>query len=239
MTEKNDKICNLDGRLNCAAAFVRQNSVIADIGTDHAYLPVYLLKNGIVKFAVASDINRGPLERAVANAGKYGVTDKMRFVLTDGLEGLEPESDGVTDIIICGMGGELIADIISASEYTKKSGIRLILQPMSYPERLRMFLAGAGYRIVDEKLCEAVGKLYTCILAEYDGVRRNYSKAEYLLGERNILNGGTIFIKYANQHAVRLEEKIAGMKKGGLDVTEFEECLAEIQKIIGGLNDCT
>lgn len=239
MTKTNEKNMILDGRLGRAADFVREGAVVADIGTDHAYLPIYLLLQGKIKFAVASDINRGPLDSAKRNAAKYGLTSKMRFTLANGLDGLPLEDDGVSDIVICGMGGELIAQIIGASEYTKKAGVRLILQPMSYPERLREYLAKSGYRIVDEGLCEAAGKLYTCILAEYDGVAREFSVSEYLLGECNIRNAEPLFVRYAEGIAAKLREKIRGMETGGLDTAELRECLSQINKLIGGQNDCT
>ncbi len=233
MTKTNNKII-LDGRLSTAASFVREGAVVCDVGTDHAYLPLYLLSSGIAKFAIASDINRGPLDSARKNALKYGLAEKMSFTLANGLSGLPLGEFGVDDIIICGMGGELIAEILSASEYTRKVGVRLILQPMSYPERLREFLAKNGYCILDEKLCEAAGKLYTCILTEYDGVVRSFSDVEYILGECNIKNGGQLLFKYAERISAALSEKIIGMEKGGLDTAELRRCLAEINKIIGG-----
>lgn len=230
MDEK--KLCALDGRLSCAAGFVRQDSVVADIGTDHGYIPVYLLQRGISKFVIASDINKAPLDKAVENARKYGVSHLMEFVLADGIDEAEAERHNVTDIVICGMGGELIAEILKASEYTRKSGVRLILQPMSYPERLRKYLAECGYAILDEKLCHAAGKTYSCILAEYDGEVRSFSPVQYILGEHNICRRGDLFEKFAKDHISKLEEKIAGMKKGGLDTSEYEGYCREIEQII-------
>ncbi len=234
MTKTNNSNIILDGRLSTAASFVREGAVVCDVGTDHAYLPLYLLSSGVAKFAIASDINRGPLDSARKNALKYGLAEKMRFTLANGLSGLPLKENGVDDIIICGMGGELIAEIVAASDYTRKVGVRLILQPMSYPERLRVFLAKNGYRILNEKLCEAAGKLYTCILAEYDGEVRDFSDVEYTLGECNIKNGGNLLFKYAERIGAALSEKIGGMEKGGLDTAKLRECLDEINKIIGG-----
>ena len=127
----------LDSRLSLAASFVREGSVVADIGTDHAYIPIYLLLTNKSKSTIAADINEGPLERARINADRYGIRDGITFCLADGLSTLPLEEMGVTDIVICGMGGELIASIIDASEYAKKSGVRFILQPMSHAEKLR------------------------------------------------------------------------------------------------------
>ena len=169
MMENERSEIKLDARLMTAAGMVRRGAVVADIGTDHAYLPVYLIQNGTARFAVASDINKGPLERAKQSAAKYGVADKMRFALADGLSGVQPERDGVTDIVICGMGGELIARIIGDSDYTRLADVRLILQPMSSVYELREYMAGAGFEILDERLSRAAGKIYTCILARYDG----------------------------------------------------------------------
>lgn len=232
MTDNEKGAIKLDGRLLTAAKMVRQDAVVADVGTDHAYIPVYLIEEGIARFVIASDINKGPLDRARFSAEKYGVTDKIRFVLTDGLRGLEPEKDGVTDIVICGMGGELIARIVGESEYTRREGVRLILQPMSSVYELREYLAGAGYNILDEKLSKAAGKVYTCILAEYDGEKRSFSEVELLLGKANIENKERLFDDYAMRNKVQLERKIAGMSMGGLDSSFERKLTDEIDKIL-------
>lgn len=222
----------LDARLMTAAGMVRRGAVVADIGTDHAYLPVYLIQNGTARFAVASDINKGPLERAKQSAAKYGVADKMRFALADGLSGVQPERDGVTDIVICGMGGELIARIIGDSDYTRREEVRLILQPMSSVYELREYMAGAGFEILDEKLSRAAGKIYTCILARYDGKERKLSPIELLLGEKNIEKREKLFDDYAMRHKVSLEKRIAGLRMGNL-AADFEYELAnEIDKLL-------
>jgi len=223
--------CTLDERLQCAADFVRDNAVVADIGTDHAYLPIYLLTNDRIKFAVASDINRGPLDRAKKNAAQYSVDDKMDFILSDGLCGINPDAHGVTDIVICGMGGELITKIIDDSPYTRTKGVRLILQPMTFSDKVRYYLASNGFDILDERLCEASGKIYTCILAEYDGGVRNFTQAELLLGKIQHAEYNPLFKKMTDQIIKRLQIKIEGMKKGDLDTAFEESCLSEIIKL--------
>ncbi len=224
------QICTLDERLRCAADFVRDGAVVADIGTDHAYLPIYLLTSGKIKYAIASDINKGPLDRAYENAKKYGVVDRMHFVLSDGLSALEPQKHDVTDIVICGMGGELIVKIIDNSPYTRTPGVRLILQPMTFSDKLRAYLVSCGFSIIDERLCEAAGKIYTCLLAEYTGEIRHYSPAELTLGWIPKDANDPLYEKMTEQVIARLETKISGKKKGGMDTNAEEELLSDIQK---------
>lgn len=227
----------LDPRLKTAASFVRPNSVVCDVGTDHAYIPIYLLLNGIAPTAVATDINKGPLERAKYNAERYGVSERIRFVLANGLCGVEPEREPVDDIVICGMGGELIARIIDASDYTRRSGVRLILQPMTCAPELREYLAGAGFNIITERLCRAAGKLYTCIVAEYDGIIRSFSEASLILGERNIENRDPLFAEYTASAVYRLNRQIEGLRVGGHDTTEIQRLLADVRRL-SGYDDC-
>lgn len=212
---------------------IRHGSVIADIGTDHAYIPVYLTMAGISPYAVAADINKGPLERARINAEKYGVADKMRFALADGLHGIEPERDNVRDIVICGMGGELIARIVGESDYTRNPDVHLILQPMSCPDDLRTFLASSGYKILDERMCSAVGRIYTCILAAYTGESYELTPAEKLLGPVNIRHREELFERYLDQQIARLNIRIAGMERGGTDPADELALLREMEELKG------
>ncbi|MBQ4136775.1 MAG: SAM-dependent methyltransferase [Clostridia bacterium] len=174
----------LDNRLLACASLVRQGSVAADIGSDHAYLPIYLVRHGICPRAIASDINEGPVNRAKINVRLSGLSDKIDILLADGLD--KAASYKPDDIIIAGMGGELIRDIIGASEYAKTKGVRLILQPMTMPHILREYLAGAGFNIIDEMICSAQDKYYQIICAEYDGTARSFTEHELLLGKINI-----------------------------------------------------
>ena len=176
-------------RLLSAAEFVRQGAYFADIGTDHAYLPLFLLKEGKIPRAVCADINRGPLESARKNAEAEGMCEKIKFFLTDGAAALSDE--GITDYAICGMGGELIAGIIEAAPHLKSHGVRLILQPMTRPAHLRRDLAENGFSILDERYSDDGGKFYVCLCAEYTG---EYSvicdfEAEFgILGQRRAEN---------------------------------------------------
>jgi len=149
----------LGARLAACAGFVRPGGVAADIGTDHAYLPIWLLKSGRVPYAYASDARERPLDSARRNAEKYQVEDRLYTVLGNGLEGITDEK--VTDIIIAGMGGTLITDILAAADFVRNDKIRLILQPMKDDPRLRVWLFENGFILEEEKpVCDA-GKVYT------------------------------------------------------------------------------
>ncbi|MBQ8173793.1 MAG: SAM-dependent methyltransferase [Clostridia bacterium] len=169
-----------DGRLLAAASFVRDGSVFADIGTDHAYLPLYLLSRGRILRAVAADIGEGPLSRAHANIAAAGEDARVKTVLTDGLCGLDKE--GLSDVAICGMGGELIVRILSDAPFVRDPSIRLILQPMTREAVLRRYLAESGFAILDERPCRAAGRVYTCLCVEYDGVRRTLTDVQAEVG---------------------------------------------------------
>ena len=172
-----------NARLASAAELVRQNAIFADIGTDHAYLPLFLLECGRINFAYCSDINEGPLASARRNAEERGMVDKMDFILTDGATVLRDR--GITDYAICGMGGELIADIISRAPHLYDGKVNLILQPMSRQSTLRKFLASEGFRVSCESYSFDAGKYYVCLLATYTGERREIDEIEAELGSAN------------------------------------------------------
>jgi tRNA (adenine22-N1)-methyltransferase len=224
----------IDGRLRSVASFVRQGAQFADIGTDHAYLPIYLLQGGVIEYAAASDINEGPLESARINAREYGVIDKMSFHLADGLEALAEH--GITDIAIAGMGGELIADIIGAASFVKDKSVRLILQPMSRQAHLRRYLEAEGFRIIGESYSKSVGKYYLTICAEYEGTPRNIDALEAELGKKEFLQCPTPEARGYLGAKKKAYEKIArGKAKGGDCPSEELLFLSEIEKISGDL----
>lgn len=144
-------------RLKACADFVTKGSRIADIGTDHAYLPIWLAKSGYIESAIASDLREGPIENAKLNIKKYCVSDKVKVRLSNGL--LNIKSNEVDEVIISGIGGDLIIKILSDSPWLKTK--KLILQPMSAAYELRCFLFNESYLVVDEKAIEDSGKVYT------------------------------------------------------------------------------
>ncbi len=158
----------LDKRLACVASLVRPGRVLADIGTDHAYLPVHLVGAGVCPRAIASDIGEGPLAAALHTVQVAGLEDKIACRLGDGLSTVAPGE--VEDIAIAGMGGETIAAILAASDWVRDERLRLILQPMSRAEELRRWLLWNGFAILEEHLVRDKHHLYPVMTAEYTGV---------------------------------------------------------------------
>lgn len=174
----------LSPRLEAAAMMVGKGTV-ADIGTDHAYLPIKLVQMGHSK-ALASDIGEGPCQRARVNIYSHGLHGKIKVVCCAGLDAVpdfRPDN-----IIICGMGGETIRDILAESDYPKESKCRLILGPQSMHSTLRKYLYENCFFIDEEKVVFDGGKFYQLIAAHYDPDLMKYKPYEYelVLGKLNL-----------------------------------------------------
>ena len=158
------KKIELTPRLQAVASFVPDGARLADIGTDHAYLPVSLLLDGKIPSAIAADLREGPLNRARMTAQEYGCTEQVSFRLCNGLA--EVKSYETDVIAIAGMGGETIAEILAAAKWVNRNGIPAILQPMSSQPELRRWLWQNGYRIQEEKLVQEGDTIYMVLLAQ-------------------------------------------------------------------------
>lgn len=207
---------------------MRHGAVVADVGTDHAYLPIYLCQTERAAGGVASDINQGPLERAALHIGGAGLSDRIATVLCDGLAAIE--SYAPTDILVLGMGGELIARILSDAPWLKREGIRLILQPMTHPEEVRRFLSENGFSITEERIVEE-DKLYQIIGADYTGELRSLSEAECLLGRINIARGGDELAALCERYLAVFEVRRQGKLSAGADISEEERMIAALGRI--------
>ncbi len=152
----------LSKRLQRIADYIRPGSRIIDVGTDHAYIPIWLLLNQIAVEATATDIRSGPLERARQDAERYGVADRLKLTQCDGL--LPFRSDDADTIIIAGMGGETIAGILDASPWALQK--RLILQPQTKQDELRTYLGAHACSIADASLVDDTGRIYLIWLVQ-------------------------------------------------------------------------
>lgn len=160
---------SVNSRLLKIAGMIRSGDRVADIGTDHAYLPVFLLKNGIAQKAFACDIGDGPLENARLNIERSNV-DGIELRKGDGLKAVGP--DEIDTAVLAGMGGDLMARIISDTGWIKNTRYELILQPMTAVEELRQYLCENGFAIVKECAVMSQGRIYTVIKAVFDGKTR-------------------------------------------------------------------
>ena len=226
----------LSKRLACAAAFARKGDFIADVGTDHAYLPIYLYKAGIIKGAVVGDINQGPIDRAKANICEYSCKDAIVPILSDGLCKIDEFSPNT--VFILGMGGELIVNIISKAEWLKENKTRLVLQPMTHAEILREYLFDNGFEILEEALVED-GKIYQIIVAEYTGNISSACAIEYLFGKINLIRKEPLLLLALEKEISVLSARIDGKRRAGLDGGDDAELLKAIEKYKESLNEGT
>lgn len=193
------------------ARLLRPGRTVADIGTDHGYLPIWLIRTGAVPGAVASDINPGPLDAARRHGEMYGAGDRLRLVLGDGLSGLGPED--AEDIVIAGMGGELILHIIDGAPWLKCADKRLVLQPMSAADKLRAGLWERGFAVIKELAARENGKVYSAFSAVYRGELGETDSIYPYMGR---LEPGTEGVSaYADKVLRGLRNSLAGAEHDG------------------------
>ena len=200
----------LSPRLLTCAAMVKGDYVL-DIGTDHAFLPAYLVMSGKCSHAVATDVKQGPLNIAAATLQRYSVAKQVTLQLTNGFKKVNPK--GITDVVIAGMGGENISSILAdpAAKWTQND-INLVLQPMSKPEVLRAWLAQNGFAVTMETAVKDI-RIYTVMQAVYTGQIKPLSPAETYYGK---LNPGELLTKiYIANVQERLHKKENGLLQSG------------------------
>ncbi len=169
----------LSKRLESVSSLVTPGFRVADIGTDHGYIPLWLIRQGVIPGAIAMDIHKGPLQRAKENIRAYELEEKIETRLSDGLGELRPgEADCV---VIAGMGGSLVIKILKEGAEVLRTVRELVLQPQSDMEKVRRFLQKEGYRITSEKMILEDGKFYPMMRAEH-GRMKELSEIEALYG---------------------------------------------------------
>lgn len=223
----------LDVRLGAAAALVPRGARLADIGSDHAYLPISLCLDGKIECALASDINEGPVAAAVSNINKNGLSSKITAIRADGLDSAR---DFAPDCItVLGMGGELIVTILDRAEWIKDEKITLVLQPMTHPEALSRYLAENGFEIIDEVIVQDGGRddrIYRLISAKYCGVPYELSEVEALIGKKNIERLDSVTVAYIERLIRSLEARISGKRSAGQATDEEDKLVLEMKRIL-------
>ncbi|SFA95844.1 MULTISPECIES: tRNA (adenine(22)-N(1))-methyltransferase TrmK [unclassified Bacillus (in: firmicutes)] len=233
-----DKLSN---RLATVVKYIPSGARIADIGSDHAYLPCYAVKKGIVPFAVAGEVVEGPFNSAKKNVQSEGFSDQISVRKGSGLEVIEVgEVDCIT---IAGMGGALIANILESGKEKLTEVRRLILQPNISAISIRQWLIDNEWELIDEDILEEDGKIYEILVAE-----RGNPKAPYIHGmDKGLLlgpflteNPGEIFKKKWLMEKENWERIVTQLEKSSSDGTEAQqkkqELLNKIKMVEGILN---
>ena len=220
----------LDDRLSAVASLVRNGKRVADIGTDHGYLVAYLVENGICPRGIAADLRKGPLENARQTVIQQGLSGKIELILSDGLENIP--SDACDDIVIAGMGGNLIAEILEKAPWVKDEKINIVAQPMTHGEVLRQWYIDNGFTITSEKTATD-GKRYYCIIcANYTGTKKEYTSSYIYTGE--IKSESETDIKYLEKILTALTKKYeALMSANKEDNDNLKVIIDEIRTLIG------
>lgn len=208
-------------RLLTVANMVSKSVSVADIGTDHAYVPVYLILNDIADKAIAMDINEGPLTRADENIKKFSLSNRIKTRLSDGLK--ELENNEADTVVIAGMGGILINTILNHDKDRLSSVKNYILQPMTAVEETRKYLADNGFEIVDEALAKEDEKIYTVINAT-PGAMKIDNEVNYYIGECLIRKRDKILPEYIKGKIYEYEKAVSSMKNAqNLETKKKEE----------------
>ncbi|MBQ4617787.1 MAG: SAM-dependent methyltransferase [Clostridia bacterium] len=224
----------IDKRLSCVASFVRVGAVLADIGTDHAYLPVQLVQEGKVPRAIAADIGEGPAASARQHIREAGLSDRIEVRVCDGLHGVA--AGEVSDVVIAGMGGETIVHIVSEAPWLKQKDIRLVLQPMTKSTELRRWLFANGFAILEERIVLDGRHIYCTMAAEYDG---GEAPTDPLAPYVGALTPTADNRPYFEQQRTYLTQRIRGLRCGEKndEAEALSAILAQLETFMNGGED--
>lgn|GEM_PF-175428 len=231
----NEKIPSVPHRLEKIASAVPVCRSAADVGTDHALLPVYLVKTGKAETVYAGDLRKGPLEAAARTVSAYCAADRVKLILCDGLSGIigyRPDT-----IVIAGMGGETISGILEMLENVPGYAPKLVLQPMSKPEKLREYLIRGPFCIERETLCSEDGRIYDIIEASVDPERREIPRTEDVYCGRHDLSDEEtreLYGAYLSSLSETFSVRAAGMKKSAFYDRKSAGTYEELIKYVSG-----
>lgn len=224
----------LSKRLQAVAEMVTPGMRLADVGTDHGYIPIYLTEQGVIPSAIAMDINRGPLAKAREHIEEMGLANQIETRLSDGLQNVSAEE--VDTMITAGMGGGLVIHILSAEEKTAKGLKELILQPQSEISKVRSYLNENGYRIIAENMVYEDGKYYPMMKAVV-GESEIYTEEELEYGKHLLAERHPVLQQYLQWEIKHHKEIIDTLKKQDSDkakerILQLEEKIDRIEQIL-------
>lgn len=219
-------------RLLCCASMVQSGSRVADIGTDHGYLGIYLLQSGAARHVIACDLRKDPLENARRNAKLFGVDGEMELRLSDGLEKILP--DEVDTVVMAGMGGDLIQKILSQCPWRKREGLQFILQPQSAGNVLRRWLCEDGFEIRREEPVQDGHFLYT-VMDIRQGEPAPLTPGTEYASPALLASGSPLVGNYLARVENALQETVRGLTNAEKQRPErlayFGQALLEIQEM--------
>ena len=223
----------LSYRLNKIAQKVTQNGIIADIGTDHAYIPIFLYKNNRIKSGIACDISKGSLQKAKDNIKKYNLQDKIQTRLGNGLEKISLQ-DNVDTVIIAGMGGMLMIDILEKGKYILENVKELILQPQKDIDKVREYLHKNNFKIIDDEMLKDDGKYYTIIKSIKGEEDILYKKEEYVFGRFEINNKCQTLKEYIEEQLYKMEIVLKYIKETNIQnrILEIEDNIKTYKEVL-------
>ncbi len=218
-------------RLLCCAEKVHTGARVADIGCDHGYLAIELLKSGKASFVHACDLREQPLQKAKRNAERFGVAENICFSQADGLVAVDPNE---IDTVICaGMGGDLITQIVAACPWLKDKKYTLILQPQSSGQDLRRSLSEMGFGIEEETLVEDGGFLYQVMRVRF-GNAKLLSPGEQYISPQLLMSGSELILSYFERIENALALTVEGLKKAATapqKLCYYETALQEVREM--------
>lgn len=217
----------LSKRLSAVAQLVTITGILADVGTDHGYIPVYLTGKEQIKKAIAMDVNQGPLERAQEHIHQYGLENRIETRLSDGLQALKPKE--VEGIVIAGMGGNLMKRILMQGEQVAHTAKELILQPQSEVMEFRKFLWESGYTIVAEDMVLEDGKYYPMMRVVYENAQKEIPDVLALkYGEKLLEQKHPVLKQYLLWQKMQKEKILGNLQKNAKkDISSRKEEIEE------------
>lgn len=228
---------HLSKRLKAIAGFVEPGERMADIGTDHAFIPIQLVQDGVIDFAIASDVRQGPLAIAKENIHAAGVADHIVLRLADGLAGIR-SVDRISTVVIAGMGGQLMVDILEAGQRQLDGTETLILEANRDDRDVRAWLAAHDYGIVNEALVADEGHVYPIMVAGKTQPDVPYTEADLLLGPILRREASPLFMRQLNRRIKKAEEVLASLAKSQVvlptKVAEQQHLLALLKEEYDG-----
>ena len=223
-----------DNRMKEIYSMVRASSErgVCDVGTDHAHIPIELIRKKKVPFAIATDISLPSLQKGERNIAALGLSDGIETFCANGTLGVPLDSIG--DIIIAGMGGELISEILFSDPRLHTPDLHFILQPMTKHSELRVLLAQHGFRI-DKESCVSDGdRIYFIMSVFYTGVSYTLTLRDKLLGIRTEKN--TLLIEYAQSLYDKMKIRLHGLESASTpqneEIGEIKDVITELEKFI-------